>query len=269
MPRPLWQRVKKWLGKVAKPSKVGRKRADNRKVLNGIWYVLWTGCQWKAVHRSWFGVCSSTLHARFQEWQRSGLFERILQEMARFYGQKRGIQWTWQAMDSKSCPAPLGGHATGKSPVDRHKRGAKIHLLVDQSGAPLAVHVTGANQHDKWSVDDLLISIATSRPDPRQVEQHLCLDKAYDSEDVREFLQSETYIAHIKHRRRRGEPAPELCPVPAETQYPARRWVVERTLSWLTKRRSLRTRWCKKSENWLAFIHFACAHILMDLAIYG
>ena len=51
------------------------------------------------------------------------------------------------------------GQATGKSPVDRAKRGSKIHLLVDGCGAPLAVYITGANMHDKWLVDDLIISI--------------------------------------------------------------------------------------------------------------
>jgi hypothetical protein len=44
---------------------------------------------------------------------------------------------------------------------------------------------------------------------------------------------------------------------------------IERTISWLTKRRGLRTRWSKKSENWLAMIHFACAHILLNLAVFG
>jgi len=51
--------------------------------------------------------------------------------------------------------------------------------------------------------------------------------------------------------------------------HPARRWVVERTISWLTKRRSLRTRWSKKAENWLALIQLACAHVLLNLAVLG
>lgn len=269
VPRPLWRRIRKLMPKPAHPSRPGRKRADNRKVLNGIWYVLWTGCQWKAVHRDWFGVCSSTLHDRFQEWQRSGLFARILRAMVRFYARRRGIQWQWQAIDSKSCPAPLGGSDTGKSPVDRSKRGSKIHLLVDQRGAPLAIHLTAANEHDKWAVDDLIISIVVPRPDPQQVEQHLCTDKGYDYEDVHQWVEQARYSAHIKHRRRRGEPKIEECPVPGETQFPARRWVVERTLGWLAKRRSLRVRWCQKVQNWLALVQFACAHILFDMAIYG
>ena len=107
------------------------------------------------------------------------------------------------------------------------------------------------------------------RPDPEQVEQHICLDKGYDYPDVHQWVEVARYVAHIKHRRRRGEPVMEDCPVPGETQFPARRWVVERTLAWLTKRRSLRVRWCKKADNWLGFIQLACAHVLLDMAVYG
>jgi transposase len=266
VPDQLWRKIKKLFPKPPKKRKPGRPRADDRAALNGIWYVMWTGCQWKAVHKDWFGVCSTTLHDRFQQWQREGIFEKIMQIMVKYYAKKRKIKWKWQSIDSKSCPAPLGGEQTGNSPVDRSKKGSKIHLLVDQRGAPLAVHITGANEHDKWSADDLIVSIVIKRPNSKQ---HLCADKGYDYPDVHEFVEQVRYIAHIKHRRRRGEPEVEACPIPGEKQFPARRWVVERTLGWLAKRRSLRTRWCKKVENWLAFVQFACAHILFDLAFYG
>jgi IS5 family transposase len=189
-----------------------------------------------------------------------------MREMVKFYHRQRHVKWQWQALDAKACPAPLGGEATGKSPVDRGKRGSKIHILLDRRGAPLAVFVTGANIHDKWSADDLIISIVVPRPNTKQ---HLCADRGYDFDDVHGFVEQERYIAHIKHKRKRGEPLLEDCPVPGETRFPARRWVVERTLAWLAKRRSLRVRWCKKVNNWLALIQFACAHILMSLAIYG
>lgn len=269
VPRPLWRCVRRLLPQSPSKPKGGRPPADNRAVLNGIWYVLWTGCQWKAVHKDWFGVCSSTLHERFQTWQRLGVFQKLMTRMVRFYARRHGIQWSFQAIDSKACPAPLGGSATGNSPVDRSKCGSKIHLLVDQRGAPLSVQITGANRHDKWLADDLIISIVVPRPSVEQVEQHICMDKGYDYPDVHQFVEQARYIVHIKHRRRRGEPIVEDVPIPGETQYPARRWVVERTFGWLAKRRSLRVRWCKQADNWLAFIHFACAHILMDMTVYG
>lgn len=269
VPDQLWQIVEQLLPAEPERNGPGRPRVSDRAALNGIWYVLWTGCQWKAIHRDWFGVSSSVLHERFQTWQGQGIFDEMMRTMATMYQTEREIGWEWQSVDSKTAPAPLGGQETGRNPTDRGKQGSKIHLLVDERGAPLSVDITGANEHDKWSADDLLVSIVVARPDPEQQEQHLCADKGYDYDDVHQVVAQEHYIAHIKHRRRRNESPVETCPIPGELSYPPRRWVVERTLAWLAKRRSLRIRWCKKAANWLAFIRFACAHILLTMAIFG
>jgi len=264
MPRNVWRKLKKHLPKAAKQPGPGRPRVNDRDVVNGIWYVLWSGCQWKAVKREWFNVSSSTLHERFQQWTKAGLFDKLFQIIVRFYARERRIAWQWQSADSKTVAAPLGGAQTGKNPTDRGKSGAKLHLLVDERGAPLAIHITGANEHDKWSVDDLVIHIVVKRPNG---EQQLCLDKGYDYPDVHAFVEAQRYHKHIKHRRLRNEPKEE-CPIPGETTFPARRWVVERTLGWVAKRRSIKIRWCKKPENWMAFLKLACADILLNL-IFG
>ena len=196
-----------------------------------------------------------------------GLFEKLMKRMVEYYAKERGgVGWRWQAMDSKNSPAPLGGEKTGKNPTDRGKRSAKINLLVDERGAPLSVVLTGANRHDKISAVDLIVSMGLKRPAHK--EQHLCADKAYDATDVREFAASEGYTAHIKTNPRTADGDSDTEDLKEKT-HPARRWVVERTISWLTKRRGLRTRWSKKSENWLAMIQFACAHVLLNVAVFG
>ena len=264
VPGKLWRKIKKHIPKVRRGGR-GRPPAENRLVLNGIWYVLWTGCQWKAIERDWFGVSSSVLHERFQTWREQGVFEKVLGAMLRYYGRARHIRWTWQSVDSRSSPAPLGGKDTGKNPTDRAKLGGKIHILVDQRGAPLSIQVTGANENDKWYATALILSILIRRPTG---QQHFCADKAYDSWDVHLFVKQQGYVPHIKHRRRVNEPK-DTCSIPGEFKYPARRWVVERTLGWLARRRSIRTRWCKKPENWVALIQLACAHIVFNLAFFG
>lgn len=265
IPAKLWRKLKKHLPRPAKRVGPGRPRVHDRNALNGIWYVLWTGCQWKAVKRDWFEASSSTIHDRFQTWQRAGIFDKLFKIMVQYYARELHIGWKWQSVDSKMVPAPLGGDQTGKNPTDRGKLGAKIHLLVDEYGAPLAIHLTGANEHDKWSVDDLVVHIVIKRP---YGEQHLCADKGYDYADVHQFVEEQHYQSHIKHRRLRNELPPDECPIPGEASFPARRWVVERTLGWLAKRRSIRIRWCKKPENWMAFLKLACADILLQL-IFG
>lgn len=144
--------------------------------------------------------------------------------------------------------------------------------MVDQSGAPLSVILTGANRHDKVAAIELIVSVAIKRPAHK--EQHLCADKAYDATDVRGFATSGGYTPHIKvNPRKKGatEPSSESSQQKGSSGklHPARRWAVERTISWLTKRRNLRTRWSKKAENWLALVQFACAHILLILAVLG
>jgi putative transposase len=273
LPRPLWRKIKKHLPKARTSSRGDRPRVSNRAVIDAIWYVLWSGCQWKAVHRAWFGVSSSVVHERFQSWRRMGIFEKLMRRMLEHYAKERGgVGWRWQAMDSKSSPTPLGGEETDANPTDRGKLGAKMNLIVDERGAPISVVLTGANRHDKISAIDLIVSVAVKRTAHK--EQHLCADKAYDATDVREFVASEGYTAHIKVNPRRskgaessGEPSREK--VSPEKPHPARRWIVERTISWLTKRRSLRTRWSKKAGNWLALVQLACAHILLNLAVFG
>ncbi len=126
----------------------------------------------------------------------------------------------------------------------------------------MAILVSGANQHDKWSVGDLIVSIVIVRSSQ---QQNICLEKGYDFDDVDQIA---TAAGYIKHRRRRNEPPePELAP--EDKSFPVRRWVVERTLGWLAESRGIRTRWCKKPENWLVFLQFACAHVLHEMAIFG
>ena len=105
VPKPLWKRIKHHFPDARKR---GRPPIADRVVLNAIWYVLWTGCQWKALKREWFGVSASTAHARMQLWQEIGIFKAILTEMVKFYHKQRKISWKWQAIDGKNCPAPLG-----------------------------------------------------------------------------------------------------------------------------------------------------------------
>jgi putative transposase len=70
-----WNKIKPLLP-LPKPHKEpGRPREDDRKIMNGIFYLLLTGCQWKALPGC-YGA-PSTVHGRFQEWQRVGLFENM------------------------------------------------------------------------------------------------------------------------------------------------------------------------------------------------
>jgi putative transposase len=116
--------------------------------------------------------------------------------------------------------------------------------------------VAGANRPDLKLVKDTLKSIVVTRPCPTKKKPHgRCLDKGYDYVEVRETLQEFGFTAHI---RARGEEAQAL---PRHAGARARRWVVERTHRWMNRFRRVLIRWDKKGENYLAFLHFACALI--------
>jgi putative transposase len=144
----------------------------------------------------------------------------------------------------------------GKNPTDRGQLGTKRSVLTDGGGVPLGVAVEGANRHDFKMVKETLTSIPIARPIPTPEQpQGMCLDKGYDFDEVRELLAEFGFTAHI---RARGEEARALM---REAGYRARRWVVERTHSWMNRFRRLLVRWDKKVRNYLALLHLACAYI--------
>jgi putative transposase len=153
------------------------------------------------------------------------------------------------------------GKKTGPNPTDRAKSGVKRSLLAEGHGLPLGLSVAGANRHDMKLVRPTLESIVVDRPQPTETEpQGMCLDKAYDYDQVRDILAEFGFTAHI---RSRGEEAAEIA---AQAGKKARRWVVERSHSWMNRFRRILVRWDKKPENYLAMLHFACALIAFRAA---
>lgn len=258
IPDPLWKQLKPLLGKEKKPGTRGRPVVPFRVVFNGILYVLRTGCQWKQAPEK-FGS-GSTLHRRFQQWRKRGVFTRLWRSMLREYDRRRGIRWHWQALDSCMTKAPLGGPETGKNPTDRAKSGTKRHVVCDQRGAPLGLAITGANRHDKKLALRVVDAMRIARPAPsKQQPQHLCADKGYDFADVRAGFEQRGYTAHIPQR---GMP-----PRTGRRRHKPKRWVVERTHSWLNRHRRLLVRWEKSDKNYAALIHFAFSIQLYRLIV--
>jgi putative transposase len=130
---------------------------------------------------------------------------------------------------------PFWRDLVGPNPTDRGKKGVKRSLLVEADGGPLSVVLAGANVRDDklLLLEATLEAIVVERPRPaEEALQHLCLlDKGYDNRPSRELLVEERgYVPHVV--RRIGE---EKLDEAGEKRYPARRWVVERTLGWLSR----------------------------------
>src|SRR6266849_6566487 len=124
----VWERVRPLIPEAPSHARGGRRR-DTRKAFEAIVYVLRTGIQWNALPRE-LGA-SSTVHDRFQEWERVGFFKALWQAGLSEYDDLVGIQWEWQAADGVMTKAPFGHAATGANPTDRGKRGTKRSRLPD------------------------------------------------------------------------------------------------------------------------------------------
>src|SRR3954451_7956145 len=147
------------------------------------------------------------------------------------------------------------GKKTGRNPTDRGKRGVKRSLLTDGRGVPLGAAIDGANRNDHKLMRPTLEAIPVRRPRPtRRRPQHLCPDKGFDYDEPRALAQEFGFTLHL---RTRGEEARAKRRARAR----ARRWVVERTHSWLHRFRSILIRWAKKPSNYLGLLHFALALI--------
>ena len=86
----------------------GRKRVNYRDVMNGIFFVMRTGCPWKALDAT--QICSgSVAHARFQEWAECGVFYKMWQNGLLDYEECYGIDWKWQSADGAMNKSPLAG----------------------------------------------------------------------------------------------------------------------------------------------------------------
>jgi transposase len=114
IPDELWAKIQPLLPPEKVPGTPGRPAVPFRKVLDGILYVLRTGCQWKAVPKE-FGS-GSTCHKRFQEWERAGLFGKLWEMLVAQYDELRGIRWQFQSLDSLTVKAPLGGRRRVRTP---------------------------------------------------------------------------------------------------------------------------------------------------------
>ncbi|MGC2383050.1 MAG: IS5 family transposase [Nitrososphaeraceae archaeon] len=107
IPDELWDEIRFILPPEKPNNTIGRPAVPFRKVLDGILYVLRTGCQWKMLPKE-FGS-GSTCHRRFQRWSTSKVFQRLWIRLLKVYDGIVGIQWRWQSLDSVCIKAPLGG----------------------------------------------------------------------------------------------------------------------------------------------------------------
>lgn len=170
---------------------------------------------------------------------------------------------------------------TGNSPVDRSKLGTKRHILTDQNGIPLSTVITSASTHDIKAVIDVIDDVVIKRPSEssfskkntrkqnRKQQQHLCLDRAYNSNLIENEIINRDYVPHIPYKRKRGQIKRDKTNQKQYSYVKNKRWVVERTNSWHNRFRKLFTRYEKKVENYLGLVQLSNSMIIYRKIILG
>ncbi|MFE9687905.1 IS5 family transposase [Streptomyces sp. NPDC006285] len=251
-PEELWELFQRVVPPAPeRPQGGGHRRRGDREVLAAIIFVATSGCTWNQLPPG-FGLSGVTAFRRFTVWTEARVWAKLHRLVLDELGSQGKLDWSRYAIDSVSVRA-LKGRLTGPNPTDRAKAGSKIHLIVDRNGLPLSIGISAANLHDSQALIPLVRGIAPIRSPQRPRRRRpgkLHADKGYDYRHLRRWLSQRG----IQHRiARKG--------IESSQRLGRHRWVVERTVSWLSGCRRLHRRYERKPEHFLAFTAIAATLI--------
>lgn len=217
-----------------------RPRIPDRIVFDHLVQVLVLGSAYARVADA---TCSATtMRRRRDAWMAAGLMDQLQVIALAAYDRMLGLDLDHLAVDGCITEAPCGGEQSGRSPVDRGKRGRKRSVLVEGHGLPLGAVIAPAARHDSRLLEPTLDLLAPYQPFPEPPTVHL--DRGYDYARTPERLAAYGLMGKISPR---GTPAPVAG---------SGRWVIERTHAWMNACRKLV--WCTERRErvvhfWLAF----------------
>ncbi|WP_288990228.1 IS5 family transposase [uncultured Sphingopyxis sp.] len=219
----------------------GVPRVDDRRVLNGIFWVLRSGAPWRDLPER-YGP-RTTCYNRFARWRKAGVWDRMMDAITAAY------DGDIQMIDSTSIRAHQQA-ATGKKGDRDHCLGrsrggltTKIHAVVDAQGLPIRLGLTAGQAHDGPAAYHLL-----DRLDPHTI---VLADKAYDADGIRNLIEAQGAVPNIPAKSNR-----KWKPCFSKRLYRERN-LIERFFSKLKHFRRVATRYDKLAENFLAMIQLA------------
>lgn len=236
---------------------------DHRTTIDGIFWLLHTGAQWREVPER-YGKWKS-VYDRFRRWRRDGMIDRILERLHLRLDEAGRLDhdlWCVDATSIRASRAAAGAGASGASgePGDhalgrsRGGFGTKLHLVVDGHGIPLSASLSPGQAHESKHIEPVLEAVRLARPGRgrrRRRPKRLAGDKGYSYRRVRRYLRRRGIKAVIPTRKdQRRNPR-------FDKETYRRRNVVERCVAWLKENRRLATRHEKLAVNFLAMAKLA------------
>jgi transposase len=230
----------------------GRPRKTNlRDVVDAIFYVLRTGCQWRYLPKDF--PPKSTVWRYFDEWRYNGTLDLIHDTLRRKVraAEKPYSPRTTASVDSQSVDTTSGGEQRGR---DNHKNvdGRKRHIVVDSMGLLLAVLVTAANVDDATGATELFGRLEGQ---PMGKVGRMFADSKYHNFALYEWVEQKAQWKMVIVRRPDGKKGWVKLPL---------RWTVERTFAWLGKCRRLSKDREKSVRSSEAFVKLAMIHLMLN-----
>ncbi len=218
----------------------GVARVNDRRVLNGIFWVLRSGAPWRDLPNN-FGPYT-TCYNRFARWRRAGVWAKIMNALAGAH------DVAVQMIDTSIVRVHQHGFCITRNrsqSMGRSRGGltSKIHALVDANGLPVRLAVTPGEAHDNRLAGMLLSRLKAG--------SMLLADRGYDADWIRDFAAAKGAWANIPPKSNRNDP---ICFSPY--LYRARNRV-ERFFNKIKHCRLVATRYDKLAANYLAFVQLA------------
>ena len=242
---------------IPRPKFGGRRRTtDTRRILDGIFYLLKTGCQWRQLPKDfppW-----RTVYGYFQQWGDNGVLKRIQRTLyfavRKASGRSRLPKIV--VIDSQSVKTGKMGGVRGYDGGKRVK-GRKRHFAVDSLGMPLAVSVTAANVHDLRGAKRVLPQVRKFLL--RRSFRKIYADGAYIAQSFKNWAK-EKYDATVHIAKNLAQKFKQFIPV-------SQRWVVERTFAWLQDFRRLTVDYERTLNNSRYMLRMAAISLMLNRLI--
>ena len=223
----------------------GVARVDDRRVINGIFYVLRTGSPWRDLP-SRYGP-HTTVYNRFNRWAKAGVWVRVFEALS---ASSPGSMHLIDSSIIRAHQHAAGGKKRGPDHAIGRSRGGlstKINALVDQDGLPLRIVLSAGQASDKAAVEALIDGLKPAKA--------LVADRGYDARAVIEMVETRGGRAHIPTQRDRKI---QRSIDPAIYR---QRNVVERYFCKLKHFRRIATRFDKLARNFLAAVLLASTRL--------
>jgi putative transposase len=220
-----------------------------RDILDAIFYVAKTGCQWRMVPGEF--APWQTVYYYFRTWKQRGVIARLLSIARRGARQKAGREPEPSALviDCQSVPITRSGGLCG---VDGNKKvkGRKRHIVADTQGWTWAVGIHAANEHESQHAFKLI-----ERADQRSKRlEAVFADKAYRG-DLEDTLEEALGIRLKITESDADEPGFSVEP---------KRWIVERTFGWFGGWRRLAKEYERRAETSAAMVRLASLRLALS-----